>query len=162
MVTEDSRSAVRRVLMTQAAPALSGARLAVGDVIRCSGFQWGLRWNHEAAGTVHVAWKTHRDYHVQSGRATLADDPTRGQAPFLVHSVALTEGSGPEDVYPGNHRLSRTVLCVRLTNDFSFTSEAERVQFSLNEPMSVSQPTEASIEILGYARLPISWGAPLQ
>jgi hypothetical protein len=74
-----------------------------------------------------------------------------------VLAVELTEAVGPDDVCPGNHRLSRDVLCVRLSEAMEFSAESERIRFNLNEPMSVAQPDEGAIEVLGYAELPISW-----
>jgi hypothetical protein len=75
----------------------------------------------------------------------------------LVLAVELTESVGPDDVCPGNHRLCRNVRCVRLSEGMEFSRESERIQFSLNEPMSVAQPDEGTIEVVGYAELPICW-----
>jgi hypothetical protein len=136
----------------------SPARLAVGDVIRCQAFRAGLRWKH-SSGEVRVAWRDRHypEYHVRVGNGTGADDDSRGTAPFLVIAVELTEAVGPDDVCPGNHRLSRDVRCVRLSDGMEFSAESEHIRFSLNEPMSVAQPDEEAIEVLGYAELPISW-----
>jgi hypothetical protein len=38
-----------------------------------------------------------------------------------------------------------------------FSRKSERIRFSLDEPMSIARPSENSIEILGFAELPISW-----
>jgi hypothetical protein len=136
----------------------SRARLAVGDVIRCPDFRAGLRWKR-APGEVQVAWRDRHypEYHVHVGNGTAADDHSRGTAPFLVLAVELTEAVGPDDVCPGNHRLSRDVLCVRLSEEMEFSGESERIRFNLDEPMSVAQPDEGAIEVLGYAELPIIW-----
>ena len=76
---------------------------------------------------------------------------------FLVSAIALVEAEGAEDVFPDSFLFSRQVTCVRLADDFSFDSASERIRFTLNEPMSVAQPDEKRIEILGFARLPIFW-----
>jgi hypothetical protein len=106
-----------------------------------------------------VAWQvqSYPDYHARVGNGTLAHDTGRAEASFLVVSIGLVEASGPDDMYPGNHRFSREVRCVRLTTDMEFSPQSERIRFSLDEPMSVVRPSEESIEVLGCAELPISW-----
>jgi hypothetical protein len=96
------------------------------------------------------------------GTGTEVHDTTRGEALFLVVSVELTEQSGPEDVCPGNHRLSREIHCVRLSPDMRFSPGPERIRFALDEPMSVARPKEGSIEVLGFTELPISWDEATQ
>ena len=147
-----------RVVLRQYRVRASPTRLTVGDVIRCPDFRVGLRWNHEP-GEVIVAWRDRHypESHVRAGNGTGADDESRGKAPFLVFAVELAEAEGPDDVCPGNHRFSRDVRCVRLSEGMEFSAESERIRFSLNEPMSVAQPDEGTIEVLGYAELPISW-----
>lgn len=139
----------------------SGQRplLAVGHIIRCPEFATGLKWRATPDDLVMVAWsnESYVDYHTNSGKADPANDPTRAQAKFLVFAVSLIEAEGADDVFPDSYRYSRRVTCVRLADDLSFTSESERICFTLNEPMSVAQPKECHIEILGSARLPIFW-----
>jgi hypothetical protein len=117
-----------------------------------------LRWNH-APDEVIVGWQDQHypEYHARAGNGTRLDDDSRGVDPFLVFAVELIESEGPDDVCPGNHRLAREVLCVRLTDGMEFSDESERVRFSLDDPMSVARPDEESIEVLGRAKLPISW-----
>jgi len=107
----------------------------------------------------HLAWRAGFEpgQYVRDGRGALANDPSRAAAAFLVHSVSLDEASGPEDIAPGEHRLSREIVCVHLASDFTFTRDEERIRFALNEPMSVASPDESALEIVGYARLPITW-----
>lgn len=134
-------------------------RLAPGDIIRCSAFASGLRWKHDPQGPIQVAWRAgfEPDHYVRDGRGNLAYDPSRATAAFLVYAVTLDEASGPDDIAPGEHRLSREIVCVRIGDDFTFARDAERIRFSLNEPMSVASPDEATIEVKGYAVLPITW-----
>ena len=136
-------------------------RIAVGDVIRCGAFRLGLR---EKSGEIIVAWaaSSYAEYRARAGTGTLADDETRGSALFLVSSISLVEDSGPDDVFPGNHRLTRDVRCLRLTNESCLVAEPERIRFALDEPMSVIRPAEREINVVGYAELPISWGEPRQ
>ena len=136
-----------------------GPVLAVGHIVRCPDFASGLKWRATPDDPVMVAWRheRHVDYHVSTGRADRANDPTRGEAKFLVFAVSLIEAAGPDDVFPDSDRYSRSVTCVRLADDLSFTSGSERIRFALNEPMSVAQPEEHRIEILGSVRLPIFW-----
>lgn len=133
--------------------------LAVGHVISCKDFATGLRWKATPKGPVTVAWSNHAyvDHHIASGKATPASDPSRAHAKFLVTSIALVEGDGPEDVFPDSNRYSRQVVCVRLSDDLSFTHDSERIDFSLNEPMSIAEPKENRVEILGAVALPIYW-----
>lgn len=133
--------------------------LAAGQVIRCPEFALGLRWKSPTNDPVMVAWRsqTYIDYHIQSGSAITASDPSRAQAMFLITSVSLVESDGPDDAFPDSFRYSCQVDCVRLADDMSFTSESERIRFSLNEPMSVAQPDQQQIEIVGSVRLPIYW-----
>jgi hypothetical protein len=147
-----------RVVLQEYHGRSSPTRLAVGDVIRCPAFRAGLRWK-DAPGEVHVAWtdRHYPEYHIRVGNGIAADDDSRGTAPFLVVAVELTEAVGPDDVYPGNHRLSRDVRCVRLSEGMEFSAESERIRFCLDEPMSMARPDEGTIELLGYAELPISW-----
>lgn len=134
-------------------------RLSPGDIIICPAFATGLRWNDDPDGVIQVAWKsaTYPEHHVATGRATHANDPSRGNASFLVKSVVLVEHTGPDDVAPGEHRWSRDVVCVRLGQDDSFARDSETIRFSLNEPMSVASPDETKVLVVGYARLPITW-----
>ncbi|MFI5296694.1 MAG: hypothetical protein ACHREM_01235 [Polyangiales bacterium] len=140
-------------------PAPPQLRLAPGDVIRCQAFAIGLRLNADADGPILVAWQkaAYPEHHVRTGHAQHANEPSRGTAPFLVHTVKLNEAEGPDDVAPGERRLSREIVCVRLGLDFSFTRHAEQIRFALNEPMSVASPDESSVELVGYAVLPIVW-----
>lgn len=147
-----------RVIMRQYPVPPHQGRLAVGDIIRCPAFQIGLRLDHQPDEVV-VAWRNrlYPEYHARSGNGIQADDESRAYASFLVMSVGLAEGVGPDDVCPGEHRLSREVMCVRLSAEMWFSSESERIRFSLDEPMSVAQPDVESILVLGYAELPIIW-----
>jgi hypothetical protein len=133
--------------------------LAVGQIVRCPDFATGLKWKATPDDPVMVAWshESYVDYHIKSGKADSANDLTRAQAKFLVFAVSLVKAEGADDVFPGSFRYSRNITCVRLANDLSFTSESERICFTLNEPMSVAQPKECHIEILGCAQLPIFW-----
>jgi hypothetical protein len=136
-------------------------RLAVGDIIRCPAFEFGFCF-FDNPTEVMVAWRnlSFPDYPATVGNGTLAHDPTRGLALFLVTSIELIESTGPDDSFPGNHRLARDVRCLRLTDDGSFTADAERIHFMLNEPMCVAQPDEDDLEVVGYAELPINWEEP--
>jgi hypothetical protein len=40
---------------------------------------------------------------------------------------------------------------------FVLAENAEEIYFALDEPMSVMSPDEESVEIVGYAALPIRW-----
>jgi len=152
---------VPQVVLSQYAVRPTPSRLAVGDVIRCQDFRVGLRW-HQSPGEILVGWRDrhYRDYHAQAGNGVAADDDSRAAAAFLVIRVELTESEGPDDVCPGNHRLSRDVWCVRLDAGLGFSAASERIRFSLDEPMSVARPDEAAIEVLGWAELPVSWDVP--
>ncbi|MFI5297433.1 MAG: hypothetical protein ACHREM_04990 [Polyangiales bacterium] len=134
-------------------------RLAPGDVIRCPDFATGLRLRDDPDGPLLVAWKKgwYPTSYVTSGQAEHADDPTRATVAFLVHTVALNEAEGPDDIAPTERRLSREIICVRLDVDFTFTRESEQIRFALNEPMSVASPDESTIEFVGFAVLPITW-----
>lgn len=133
--------------------------LAVGQIIRCSVFATGLKWKAAPNDPIVVAWSdaSYVDYHVKSGKADPASDPDRAEAKFLVFAVSLVAAEGADDVFPDSYRYSRNVICVRLAEDLSFTDESERISFSLNEPMSIAQPNERHIEILGFVQLPIFW-----
>jgi hypothetical protein len=148
-----------RIVMRMNQSRSSPGRLTVGDIIRCADFHWGLRWNNDSSGEVMVAWRdrSYPAYHVQAGSGTVAHDPTRGAALFLVLSIGLVEVSGPDDMFPGNHRLSREVRGIRLTSDRQFSRGSERIRFALDEPLSVVRPNEENIEVLGFTELPISW-----
>jgi len=139
-------------------------QLAVGHIVKCPDFCTGLRWKATPQGPITVAWRGHGfiDSHIRSNTADPADDPTRANAVFIVSTVALREAEGAEDVFPNSFRFSRLVTCIRLDDDYSFTSESERISFSLNEPMSVAEPKESSIEILGFSQLPIFWAGYTQ
>ena len=76
---------------------------------------------------------------------------------FLVLSVALEENHGPEDISPGEVRWSRRVVCVRLDEQLRFDHDSERIEFTLNEPMSVAQPRDSRVTVVGVAELPIRW-----
>jgi len=134
-------------------------RLSVGHVIRCSAFSGGLRWKHAMQDPIVVAWRTqgYVESYIKNGKAVLADDLTRAKVNFLVFAISLVEAEGPEDVFPESFRFSRKVTCVRLADDLSFTSDSERISFTLNEPMSVAEPDESRIELIGFVQLPIFW-----
>lgn len=140
--------------MDESAPHLP---LAVGHVIRCPAFATGIKWKTAPDDPIMVAWQSasHVDYYLQSGQADCANDPARAQARFLVFSVSLVEAEGPDDVFPDSQRYARDVVCVRLDDDLSFSAKSERIRFSLNEPMSIAQPQESQIEIVGFVQLPI-------
>jgi hypothetical protein len=133
--------------------------LAVGHVIRCSAFATGLKWKSLPEAPVSVAWinQSYIDYHTQVGKAESNCDPSRSNAKFLVFAISLLAAEGADDVFPDSYRFSREVTCIRLDDDLSFTSESERIRFALNEPMSVAQPKERNIEVLGFVHLPIFW-----
>lgn len=153
-----SMPAIRKVQVQTYVTASDPRRLAVGDVIRCVDFQLGLRCAADP-DLVVVGWQdgSYPDYRASTGRGQLAHDPSRATAPFLVSSVSFVEGEGPDDVLPGNHRLSLDVRWLRLTDDYCLVADPEKVRFSLHEPMSVAQPPVSRIKLLGYAELPISW-----
>lgn len=147
-----------QVVLRQYAARPVPSRLAVGDVIRCPAFRVGLRC-HQSPGEILVAWRDRHypEHHVRAGNGSAADDDGRALAAFLIVRVELTEAEGPDDVCPGNHRLSRDVWCVRLDAGLGFSAASERIRFNLDEPMSVAGPDEAAVEVLGYAELPVSW-----
>lgn len=132
-------------------------RFAVGDIIRCSAFEFGFQF----AGNkqIAVAWfnQHHPQYHAQNGRGVIKNDPSRGTAAFLVTLIELEMNDGPDDVFPGKQRLCRKVQCLRLEETYILPEDAEDIYFALDEPMSVIKPDEESVEILGYAALPIRW-----
>lgn len=132
-------------------------RIAVGDVIRCSAFEFGFRFTGD--NQIAVAWHSqdHPKYHAQSGRGDIMNDRSRGIAAFLVARIELETNEGPDDVFPDERRLCRLVHCIRLGEAFDFAESAEEIYFALDEPMSVIRPDEESLEILGYAALPIRW-----
>ena len=134
-------------------------RIAVGDIVRCSAFEFGFRFT--GSKEIAVAWysQDHPQFHSQSGRGDIVNDRSRGLAAFLVTRVELETNDGPDDVFPGERRLCRMVHCIRLEAGFAFAESAEEIYFALDEPMSVIRPDEESIEILGYAALPIRWSA---
>ena len=132
-------------------------RIAVGDVIRCSAFEFGFRFT--GSKQIAVAWHSqhHPQYHAQNGRGDIVNDRSRGIAAFLVARIELETNDGPDDVFPNERRLCRKVHCIRLGEAFVFAESAEQIYFALDEPMSVISPDEESVEILGYAALPIRW-----
>ena len=81
------------------------------------------------------------------------NDETRAKSPFLVVSLEFDE-NGPNDVI-SDWRLSIIVKCLRLTENYELLTNAEFVTFSKREPMSVAQPPDNEIELMGYARMPI-------
>jgi len=159
MTRKPPRSPRPRTITVEVREKPAHLRLAPGDIIRCSAFASGLRWRHDPEGPVQVAWRAgfEPDHYVRDGRGDLANDPSRAKASFLVYAVTLDEASGPDDIAPGEHRLSRELIGLRLGDDFAFARDAERIRFALNEPMSVASPDEATIEVVGYAVLPITW-----
>jgi hypothetical protein len=136
------------------------ARLSVGDVVRCREFEWGSR-PRDASLPLTVAWHPNwRPYVEQSGWDTVANDPTRGEAPFLITSIVLNHGSGPDDIDREANWLARSVTAVRLSADLAFTGESERIAFSIGDPMSVAKVEESQLEVLGHVELPITWREP--
>jgi len=150
---------IPRVVLREYTRLADPFKLAVGDIIRCDQFRLGLRRACDASGEIVVAWKdeSYPAYHASVGNGTLAHDASRGLAPFLVTAITLVEGTGPDDICPWNHRLSREVDAVRLERDFAVPKTTERVRFNMDEPMSVVRPQPGTIEVLGFAELPISW-----
>ena len=144
----------RRVAVSHYERLSSPLRIAVGDVIRCPAFSSAVWLDSELLIVVEQSWA---DYQLKVGRVRPANDASRARAPFLVESMILIEGEGPADVAPGNHRLSREVRCLRLTEDYGLSPKSERIRFNLDEPMSVTRPKAGSIEVIGFAQLPISW-----
>ena len=130
-------------------------RIAVGDVIRCSAFEFGFRFTGDKQ--IAVAWHSqyHPEYHARSGRGEIVNDRSRGIAAFLVARIELETNDGPDE-FPDERRLCRKVHCIRL-DEFVFSEGGEEICFALDEPMSVIRPDEDAIEILGYATLPIKW-----
>jgi hypothetical protein len=98
----------RRLVVRQYNRLLSRPRVAVGDVITCRDFSSGVQLPSKLIVAMPRSWAECYVY-VQAGNAKHADDASRASAPFLVVSTVLTEGIGPDDVAPGNHRLSREV-----------------------------------------------------
>ncbi|MCL2310717.1 MAG: hypothetical protein FWC42_10735 [Proteobacteria bacterium] len=147
-----------KVLLQEYHGRSSPTRLAVGDVIRCPAFSVGLVFKRDP-GEVLVAWRSrsYTEHYVKSGKAVEADDDSRGTAPFLVITIKLIAGESPDDMHPREHWFSRDVQCVRLSEEMEFSAESERIRFSLNDPMSVIQPDEETVELLGYAEIPIRW-----
>ena len=133
-------------------------RLAVGDVVRCSTFTPGFQFSDSPRVTVGWRRLGDPDYFYKNGKGVLRHDPSRAVATFLITQIVLETHHGPDDVFPDDEwRMSRLVHAVRLTSDFVFTEQSEEILFSLNEPMSLADPDEDSIEILGCAELPIVW-----
>ena len=132
-------------------------RIAVGDIIRCNAFEFGFQFT--GSKQIAVAWHSqhHPEYHAQSGRGYIMNDRSRGIAAFLVARIELETNDGPDDVFPDEQRLCRKVYCIRLDETFIFAETAEEIYFVLDEPMSIIRPGEESVEILGYAALPIKW-----
>ena len=97
---------------------------------------------------------------VGSGEGTIVDDPTRGEALFLITSIGLVDGLGPDYISPESHWLARKASALRLDADLTFTERSERIEFSMEDPMSVAWTNEAGMEIVGYADLPITWEEP--
>ena len=148
---------LRNVIVRQFSATREPRRFSVGDIIRCEHFRWGLRF--ASADEITVGWTdvSYPEYHAKNGNGELAHDETRAMAPFLISSVKFVDGEGPADLYPGNHRLSLKIQCWRLTDDFALVPVPETITFDQHEPMSVAQPPESNIELLGCAELPISW-----
>ena len=132
-------------------------RIAVGDIIRCSDFEFGFQFT--GCNQIAVAWHSqyYPEYHAKNGNGIIMNDRSRGIATFLVARIELETNDGPDDVYPSERRLCRKVQCIRLGDASVLIENAEEIYFTLDEPMSVIRPDEESIEILGYATLPIRW-----
>ena len=115
-------------------------RLSIGDIIRSSTFEIGIRMNGDHK--ILVGWRdeTYPQSHAASGLGTLKHDATRSRAPFLVSGLAIVENTGPDDALPCL-RLAMDVTCVRLTETYLLHPDAEVITFSQYEPMSVAQPT---------------------
>ena len=105
-----------------------------------------------------IGWEdaSYPEHHASSGYGTLAHDETRQDAAFLVSSLGFAENQGPDDTIP-EFRLAQDIKCLRLT-ELVLTTDAEQICFSQYEPMSVAQPSDDEIELLGFATMPI-WPA---
>jgi len=171
-----------QVMMRKYEGAMKPHRLAVGDIIRCPGFRLGHRepkgakdpltqalpqlgsegetyvaWRDEERMRSHIAWKNSTDWGKDS--MIVANDESRGVALFLITAIVLDETWGPEDV-GAPARLYRVIFCSRLTEDRSMTylqKHAERISFLLGDPMACCSPDPETIEVVGYAMLPIGW-----
>ena len=129
-------------------------RLSVGDVIRCDRFRIGIRYNGQ--DKITVGWKDTKtaEAHASRGRGELCNDESRGTAPFVVIAVKFVEDSGPDDGGLG-FRISTNIRCLRVTEEMQLLPNAELIQFSKFEPMSMVQPLDESINLVGYAKMPI-------
>ena len=133
--------------------------LAVGQILRCESFRYGVRFNDDANITVGWGEPDLPDFHESIKNGTQLNDESRATAPFLVASINTTENSGPNDVHPEG-RLAWDVVCWRLTDDLELDPNTETIVFTQFEPMSIVQPSIDMIEFLGIARFPIGYQDP--
>lgn len=137
-------------------------RIAVGDLIRSKAFANCILWNsalHSLAGRLWV-WSGPEGHLLsieQHGQGFRNVESTRAESTYLVEEIKMTVGSGPDDIFPNQYRMSRVVSCLRLSDDGYLPREKESICFSLNEPMSLLNVDEGQLELVGYAKLPITW-----